>query len=90
MSTIDKTPNLPLCDGELSNFDFTVDDDVEDALLKRTHRAVYSGYNFNGQVWHDGEQFVCQPWTYHAPQALHKASTLKGLMHSVSGEYGYE
>lgn len=88
--TQDETPSLPLFPGELSNFDFSIDEGVEDALLARTHRAVYSGWNFNGQVWHDGEQFVCQPWRYHSPCSLHKADTLKELMRSVSGRYGYD
>ena len=87
---IDKRPDLPLFQGEITNLDFTVDEGVEEALLARTHRVVYSGWNFNGQVWHDGEQFVCQPWTYHLPNDLHRAGTLKELMHSVSGQYGYE
>ena len=89
VKSIDETPDLPLFGGELSNFDFIIDDGVEDALLELTHRAVYSGWNFNGQVWHDGKQFVCQPWVYHVAQPLHKADTLKELMHSVSGQYGY-
>lgn len=86
----DHTPDLPVFSGELTNFDFSIDDGVEDALLARTHFAIYSGWNFNGRVWYDGKQFVCQPWTYHVPQELHKADTLKEIMSSVSDKYGYQ
>ena len=86
----DLTPDLPLHKGSISNFDFSIDDGIEAALLAKTHRAHYAGWNFSGQVWHNGEQFVCQPWTYHVPHSLHMADNLVDLMHSVSDQYGYD
>ena len=90
MTTKDVSPDLPEFGGEMTNFDFSIDSGVEEALRARTHICRYAGWNFNGIVWFDGEDFVCQPWTYHYPNELVSAKTLKDLMHSVSAKYGYE
>lgn len=86
----DLSPKLPQCDGELSNFDFSIDDGVEDSLRSGKFQATYSGWNFNGQVWWDGKNFCCQPWTYHMPNDVIRANSLNELMHAVSSVYGYE
>jgi hypothetical protein len=86
---LDVAPALPEYGGGLTNFDFSIDDGVEDVLRARTHVCTYAGRNFNGICWFDGDLFWCQPWVYHVPRPPIAASTLVDLMHEVSKAYGY-
>lgn len=73
----------------MSNCDFTVGEGVEEGL-RAGKWTRYAGWNFNGLCWFADGQFHCQPWTYHVPQAVISADTIKGLMEAVSDVYGYD
>lgn len=74
----------------LSNLDHTIDDGIEDQLKSGQCWTQYAGINFNGRVWWDGEQFVCDVWVYGVSCELLAAPTLKELMTVVSNKYGWD
>jgi len=87
-----RTPweELPEFDGAISNFDFSVDAGVEDALRSGKYHCHYAGWNFSGYVWFENDRFKCEVWTYNVPRQVIAAETLDGMMRAVSSQYGYE
>lgn len=74
----------------LSNFDFRVEDGIEDALRAGGVWTRYAGWNFNGRVWFCDNDFHCEVWVYGVPREVISRATLVDLIHAVSSEYGYE
>lgn len=74
----------------LSNFDFCVDDGIEDELRAGGVWTRYAAHNFNGCVWFADGQFHCEVWVYNAPRSTISNPEIMGLMHAVSEEYGYD
>lgn len=74
----------------MSNLDHTVDDGMKELLQKGEHYIRHAGWNFNGQVWWDGEKFREEVWTYGSIREVFEADDLKSLMEIVNNEYGWE
>lgn len=73
----------------MSNFDHTIDREVEKAIKGKTLYAQYSGWNFCGYVWWAGK-WHCEVWTYGSPDRVISADELEEIMTEVSGSYGYD
>lgn len=76
----------------MSNFDNEIREGFEEALRAAPGKiyGLHAGWNFNGLVWFDGENFVEQPWTYGTPNAPISAPTLRELMDAVNDRYGWD
>jgi len=76
----------------MSNFDCEIEDGFEEALRKEPNKVFgrHAGWNFNGLVHFDGEQFVERVHVYGSMQEEIKADTLKDLMDEVNNEYGWD
>lgn len=76
----------------MSNFDHSIADGFEELLRARPNEVygLHAGWEFNGRVWFDGENFAEQPWRYRVPQEPIKAPTLRELMTAVNDKWGWE
>jgi hypothetical protein len=74
----------------MSNFDHTVDEGLREALEDGPFYGRHAGWNFNGLVWWDGDQFREQVWVYGAPVKTFVAPVLDDLMRVVNVEFGWE
>lgn len=74
----------------MSNMGHTIDDGLSESLREHPNQvmAQYSGWDFCGYVWHNGNQFMCQVWTYKSPQEEIAADSLEDIMARVSEKYG--
>ncbi len=75
---------------EMSNFDYEVDDGMEEALTAEPGQVFgrHASWNFNGRVYfHDGK-FHEQVWVHGSPRETISADTLEDLMREVNSEYG--
>lgn len=79
-------------DEVMSNFDYSIDKDVEIKLIKEDVYSQYSGWNFCGYVWFDktDELFKCEVWRYRSHIETFEAPTLKELKDDISWDYGCE
>ena len=83
-------PERELPDAVMTNFDHSIDEKVAEQLkAKPDHYAQYSGWNFCGYVWWEG-QWACEVWVAHSPQEIIRAPGLNVLMHEVSDRYGWD
>jgi len=74
----------------MSNFDHEIEDGFEEALRKEPNKVYgsHAGWNFNGSVYFDSEQFVEKVYVHGSIQGEIKANTLEDLMDKVNNEYG--
>lgn len=72
----------------MTNFDHTIDDGFESSLRTQAVWGRHAGWNFNGRVWFDGNEFCEEVWTYHVPREVVRASSLQELMRIVNEQYG--
>ena len=73
-----------------TNFDHTYDASVAKALKAKPCKvyAQYSGWDFCGYVWHNGQNFICQVWVFGSPCEEIEAENMEDLMKKVSEKYG--
>lgn len=76
----------------MSNFDGSIDNGFKDALLASPNEVFgrHAGWNFNGRVYFDGDQFCEDVWVYGSHVKTIKADSLSDLMEDVNSEFGYE
>ena len=74
----------------LSNLGPSIDNGLEAKLLKGNVWTRYAGLNFNGCVWYQRGRFFCEVWRFRRYVETKNDFTLKGLMHKVSKQYGYD
>ena len=76
----------------MTNFDHSIDRDVEARLKDQATFAQYSGWNFCGFVWYDPQhnKYRCEVWVYGTPNKIVEAETLDKMMKLISDEFGYE
>lgn len=87
--------NLSACPSEevnlsMTNVDHSIDDGLEEALKAGSVFGRHAGWNFNGKVWWDGEQFVEEVWRYRTLVATMRAETLRELMTKVNNDWGWD
>ncbi len=77
---------------EMSNFDHSIDEDLEEKLKANNLYADYTGWNFHGTIYWDKQKkkFVCEVRQYHSWIDTIKADTLQGIMDEVCAKYGDE
>lgn len=76
----------------MSNFDHSIDVELEEALQKGKSYAQYAGLNFCGYVYWGKEEkkYICEVWQHNTWIETIIANTLKEIMEEVSEQYGYE
>ena len=72
----------------MSNFDHKIDSGFAEALKKDQVFGNHMAWDFCGDVWWDGTQFVENIWRYHSIIDTIKADTLQELMELVNDKYG--
>ena len=82
---------LPYSDLEMTNFNHSIDDRLEEAL-RAGQCGTHAAWNFNGLIWFDPadglfwERVSC----YHVPVAVVSAPSLRELMEKVNDNYGWD
>jgi hypothetical protein len=72
----------------MSNFDHSIDEGTEEELKLGKYCCTYAAWNFNGQVWWDGTNFLCGIWRFKSHIDTIEAPTLRDLMLACSEKYG--
>lgn len=76
---------------EMSNFDYTIDEGLEEALRSDTDVfGTHAAWNFHGKVYFSEGQFHEEVWVYGEHVATISAPSLSELMKEVCEEYGYD
>lgn len=75
---------------EMSNFDHSIDDGLSERLQEEKCFARHSGWEFNGLVWFEDNQFHEEVWRYRVYQETINANTLPELMKMVNDKYGWK
>ena len=90
MKNLDTMEFLP--EIEMSNFDHTIDEGLEEVLRANPARkyAQHSAWDFCGYVWFENGKFFEQVWRYKAPIDELEANDLKELMLETNLLYGSE
>lgn len=89
--TQNRIPSRYLRIGEvMSNQHHTIDQAVAARLAETGCSAMYSGWDFCGDVWWTDPNWSCEVWVWHEYQKTFEAPTLEGIMEAVSAEYGNE
>lgn len=84
-------PSGPEIDTVMTNFDHSIKADVAERLRATPNAyAPYTGFNFCGYVWSEGEGWACEVWRYNAPCQVIRRDTLEAIMDDVCAEYGSE
>ncbi len=73
----------------MSNFDHSIDEDLEEYLVNGGEEATHAAWDFNGKLWYKDGLFYEEVWVYHVPQETISASTLPDLMKVVNDKYGW-
>jgi hypothetical protein len=83
--------SLPDSGLTMSNFNYSADDGLEDAL-RDGQRGTHAAWNFNGLIWFDPAdgQFWERVSRFHVPVATVSAPGLRELMEKVNDEYGWD
>ncbi len=76
----------------MSNCDHSIEEGAAATLLAAGTDSymTYPGRDFLGYVWSDGLVLHCSVWQWGREVGTITADTLRGIMHDVSDEYGYE
>lgn len=63
---------------------------MQQAILLTTgeYWGRYHGWDFCGDIWHDGDSFKCCIYVYHEPIEMIIASTPNEIMELVCEKYG--
>ena len=72
----------------MSNFDHSIDRDVEKKIKETREFAQYAGWDFCGYVVWDNNKWQCEVWVYGSPREIITADSLEDIMDKVSKEYG--
>lgn len=82
---------LPIAEGELTNFDHTIDESVPRELATADKMAAYSGYNFHGYVYLAQEGlYVADIHCFKSHAGFVEANSLPEIMSKVCEEFGYD
>ena len=74
----------------MSNFDHSIDEGLESALVDEECFGLHAAQNFNGIVYYKDEQFCEDIWRFNSYRETRFADNLEELMENVNEEYGYE
>ena len=79
-------------DSGMTNFDYSIDKGLVEALQSKKCYAHYAGWNFCGYVyWNEEEKkYICEIWQYHEWTDTVKADGLEEIMEEISATYGYK
>ena len=79
-------------DKEMSNFDGSIDDGMEDKLKSGKFYGSHSAWNFCGTVWFNkaDNRFYEEIWHYRSYQETFSGESLEKLMDKVNEEWGDE
>ena len=74
----------------MSNFDHSVDPEIEGVLRKNKMSCRHSAVNFNGDVWYEDGVFHECVNVRHTAVAHYEAPTMRELMTKVNNAHGWE
>jgi hypothetical protein len=74
----------------MTNFDHSIDEELEEYLIKGGDRARHNGWNFCGFLSYEDGLFAEEVYVEHICQEIITASTLPDLMKKVNDEYGWD
>ena len=80
--------NLEECTFSMSNFDHSIDGELEGALRTSRVYAQHAAWDFCGYVWFADGQFHEDVWQYNAYTETFTADSLPELMQAVNAEWG--
>ena len=72
----------------MSNFEHTIDKEIEQKIKVQKLYAQYTGWDFYGYVWYDNNKWNCEVWQYGSHDDTVTADTLEEIMEEVSMGYG--
>jgi len=88
MSILDNKQFTYLEEIGMSNFDHTIDTDLEKELKVGKFYAQYAGWDFCGYIWWNKNKWSCEVWRYNSHIDTIHGDTLQEIMDDVSLEYG--
>jgi len=74
----------------ISNFEGGIDHDVSEHLKGKRLFSRYSGWHFNGIVWHENGLWYCELWNIGSYQYTLVADNLEEIQEDVIAVFGAE
>lgn len=74
----------------MSNFNHRIEKETAEAIKGKKLFSRYAGWNFNGLVWWQDDQWHCAVFCYGAYIETASENTLEEIMKTVSDKFGYE
>jgi hypothetical protein len=88
MSNKSVTAHMKEIRQEMSNFDHSIDDGMEDALKVGNCYGAHAAWNFYGRVFYKDGKFHEEVWSYGGIIEVISADSLAELMALVNEKYG--
>ena len=77
-------------EGLMSNFDREINQKTKKAIKGKNIYSRYAGWNFNGLVWWQNNNWNCEVWQYKTWMETITCKSLEAIMKEVSNEYGWD
>ena len=90
MESIIERENLKRVDDVMSNFNHSIEKDIEEKLRQGNCYAGYAAWDFHGDVMYKDDKFICEIWRYQALVDIIEAKTLEGIMEEASDKWGWK
>lgn len=74
----------------MSNFDHSVNKNVEREMLTSKKYSSYPAYNFFGKVWYENGLWYCEVWVYGSHRGTVTGDSPEDIMNTLSNQYGQE
>ncbi len=74
----------------MSNFEHSINKEVEKKIKGQKIYAQYTGGDFYGYVWYDNNKWNCEVWRYNFHIETITKDSLEEIMEEVFSEYGSE
>lgn len=71
----------------MSNFDHEIDSEIAERLKTEHAYALYTAWNFCGNVWWGRETYCCEVWRFRKP-VEEVSGTLEEIMDELSDRWG--
>ena len=72
----------------MSNFDHTIEKEIEEAIKGEPYWSQYAAWNFYGQIWWENDMWHCLVRCYGTERETISALSLEEIMIEASAKYG--
>lgn len=72
----------------ISNFNHSIDKEVEQISKGQKLYAQYTAWDFQGYIWFHSGKWNCEVWKYNSHVDTVTALTLEDIMEEISNKYG--